>query len=352
MRRGYTTIIVCMLALVVNSCIDPLELEIDDRTWKLVVDGMITNEPGPYTVRLSRSKRYSSYTDSWNAVETGARVIVSDDKGNEETLTETKPGTYLTSVAGIQGQIGNTYSLSIRTKDGKQYTSSPETLLPVPEMDDLYFEVRPVQVLNESDVERTEYVVDVFVDIQDPAEARNYYLWQWQSTFRVSTQPWDYSEKVGNVRVPMPKDCCEICWVTNTTNTVNIQDDRLLNGANIKRHLVTSIPVTAQHFGTKYYLEVKQFSLSEAGYDFWRILKSQIENGGSIQDTPPATIIGNITNLNNPDERALGFFGASAVSKSAIFIRREELGVRIAEYVFPDDCRVLSKSTTEVPAFW
>ncbi|WP_276499081.1 DUF4249 domain-containing protein [Pontibacter litorisediminis] len=344
-------VILSIILLLVGSCIDPLDLEIDDEAEQLVVDGMITNEPGPYSVRLSRSKPYNSYADSWDAVETGATLILSDDQGNEETLIETAPGFYQTSEGGLQGQLGTTYTLSIRTKSGQSYTSAPETLRPVPPIDSLYFEVRPQQILNEADVEETVYVVDVLLDAKDPATEKNYYLWQWQSTFQVNTQPWDYTEKIRGVRVPRPKDCCEVCWVTSPTNSVNVQEDRLLNGGLLSRQVVTQIPVTEQAFGTKYHLEVKQLSLSEAAYDYWRILKAQIENGGGIQDPPPATIIGNITNTAT-GERALGFFGASAVTRRSLVIRREELGVNVGPYVFPDDCRVITNSTTERPVFW
>jgi len=46
------------------------------------------------------------------------------------------------------------------------------------------------------------------------------------------------------------------------------------------------------------------------------------------------------------------YFGASAVTKKSLFVRREKLGVNLGELVFPDDCRVLSNSTTEKPTYW
>ncbi|HEY4652147.1 MAG TPA: DUF4249 domain-containing protein [Pontibacter sp.] len=343
---------VLLVLLLSYSCVDPLELKIDDNAQQLVVDGMITDEAGPYTVRLSRSKPYATYHDNWSTAETGAQVTIADDKGNQETLQEAEPGLYQTSSEGIKGQVGNTYVLTITTKNGERYTSAPETIAPVPTIDNLYFEVRPQLMLNDEDVVQTVYVANVLLDTKDPAAQKNYYMWQWQGTFRVSTQPWDYSEKVRGVRVPMPKDCCEICWVTANTNRVNVTDDRLLNGGNLKHHLVTQIPVIPQTFGFKYHMEVKQLSVSEAAFDYWNMLKTQIETGGSIQDPPPAIVIGNITSVTNPEQRALGFFGASAVTKQSIFILREELGIPVGAYVMPDDCRVLSNSTTVQPDFW
>lgn len=350
--RNPSFIFIALILLLFNRCIDPLELETDSDAQRLVVDGMITDEPGPYSVRLSRSKQYDAYHDSWSVVEAGARVIISDNTGNQETLTETAQGLYQTSPDGIRGQVGNIYTLQITTKGGQQYTSAPETMRPVSPIDSLYFEVRPYFELNEENVQVTRYAVHVLLDAEDPASEKNYYMWRWKGTFRVSTQPWDYTEKVGGVRIPMPKDCCETCWVTANTNSINVLDDRLNNGTNLKRHLVTRIPVTEQAFGFKYHLDVKQYSLSEAAFNYWRILKSQIERGGSIQDPPPANVIGNMSSISNPNERVLGFFGASAATSKAFFVNRDELGVPVGLYVMPDDCRVLSNSTTEQPVFW
>ncbi|WP_347157964.1 DUF4249 domain-containing protein [Pontibacter chitinilyticus] len=340
------------LLLLVSGCIDPLELNIGSDAKRLVVDGLITNEPGPYTVKLSMSEPYATYTGGRSVAVQEAAVVISDEQGTREELTETSPGIYQTSINGIRGEVGHTYTVTIRTKEGRTYTSAPEMLLPVAELDSLYAEVKPQQVLNSENIEETVYVVNVYADAQDPVQAKNFYRWQWEGTYRVSTQPWDYSEKVRGVRVPMPKDCCAICWITNHTNNVNVQDDRLINGGGIKHHLVTQLPVTAQTFGTKYYLEVKQLSVSEAAFDFWSTLGEQISTVGSIQDPPPATIIGNISSIDNPEEKVLGFFGASAVSRKTIFVRREELGVNPGELILPDDCRVLAGSTTEQPSFW
>ena len=341
-----------LLAWVFNSCIDPLELDTASDASRLVVDGRITNEPGPYSVRLSTSEPYATYTDSWDAVVTGATVVVADDKGNQETLTETKPGLYQTSPDGIQGQIGNAYTLSIITKDGNAYVSVPELLLPVPEIDTIYTALHEQQIINPEGIVETNYNVEVYVDAREPGDSKNYYRWQSEGVYRVSTQPWDYSEKVRGIRVPMPKDCCEVCWVTSVAGSVNVSDDRVMNGRSIRRRLVAQIPVNAQTFESKYYLEVKQSSLSEAAFDFWSTLKAQTSNVVSIQDPPPAMVVGNISNKNDPGEKVLGFFGASAVSSKSIFIRREDLSVNPGPLILPDDCRVLPFSTTERPAFW
>jgi hypothetical protein len=351
MKQNYSFLLV-WLSLWLSGCIEPITLDIEKEPEHLVVDGEITNEPGPITIKLSLSAPYASYTGELRSLVRKATVIISDDKGQRETLVENKPGTYTTSGKGLQGQIGNTYTLTIKTREGKQYTSTPELLAPVPAITNLYTEVKEQKILNASGNEETVYNLAVYIDTPDPAETKNYYLWQWEGIYRVSTQPWDYKEKVRGVMVSKPKPCCQICWVTEITNQVNVQNDRFINGKELKRHLITQIPINERTFESKYYLEVKQASISEAGYDYWNMLKTQTANVGNIQDPPPAIITGNIINVNDPGEIALGYFGASAVTKKTIEIKREELGLTLGELIFPDDCRVLSRSTTEKPVFW
>lgn len=349
MKKGYLILLVLSM---LSGCIDPLNLNTEKGTERLVVDGLITNEPAPFSVRLSLSEPYGSYVGNYNSTVRNATVIISDDKGNKETLTESKPGLYTTTGNGLQGQIGNTYTLTIKTKEGKEYTSTPELLAPISDIANLYTEVREQKILNSSGNEETIYVLDVFVDAQDPLDQKNYYMWQWEGVYQVSTQPQDYKEKVRGIWVPKPKVCCAVCWLTEFTNSINVKDDRLINGRQVKRHLVTQIPINERTFGSKYHIEIKQTSISEAAYDYWNMLKTQVSNVGNIQEPPPASIIGNISNVQDPKEKALGYFGASAVVKKSIFIKREELGLNPGELVFPDDYLVLPNSTTEKPLYW
>ncbi|MGV3505140.1 MAG: DUF4249 domain-containing protein [Adhaeribacter sp.] len=348
----FSTRLLLLLPFLASACIDPLDLKPQTGEKLLVVDGMITNEMGPATIRLSNTAAYVAYSEPWNTAETGATLTLTDDQGQQEQLLETSPGVYKTSGQGLQGQAGRTYTLHITTKAGKTYRSQPQLLRPVSAIDSLYTQVRQQKILNSSGNEQQVYVVEVLVDAPDPAETKDFYMWQWEGVYRVNAQPWDHTIKVRGVRVPAPKDCCQICWVTEFTNSINVSDDRLVNGQLRRRHLVTQIPVNERTFEQKYRIEVKQLSLSEEAYRYWSMLRTQVSRVGNIQDPPPATLEGNISNVENPGEKVLGFFGASAVTKKAVFIKREELGMNPGEMIFPDDCRVLTNSTTTQPAYW
>ena len=118
-----------------SKCVEPFEHEIQSYQDILVVEGYITNEPGPYTIDLSRTVPVNS--DKVKK-EQDAFVKITDNYGNTEILAETSPGVYKTAKNGIQGIVGRDYTLHINTADGKKYESAPVTLNPVPGIDSLY----------------------------------------------------------------------------------------------------------------------------------------------------------------------------------------------------------------------
>lgn len=101
------------------SCQKVVDLHLKNADKRYVVEGNITDQPGPYTVTLSRTYPFaSSYTFDGVA---GARVEISDDNGDSETLQEIEPGIYETG--RLTGRIGSTYFLRIAIDD-KVFTAS------------------------------------------------------------------------------------------------------------------------------------------------------------------------------------------------------------------------------------
>ena len=58
-------------------------------------------------------------------------------------------------------------------------------------------------------------------------------------------------------------------------------------------------------------LEVKQYAISPESYAFWNLIRETNEEQGSLSDTQPGTIVGNIRSLTNPSEIVLGYFEAA-----------------------------------------
>ncbi|MEQ9425632.1 MAG: DUF4249 domain-containing protein [Cyclobacteriaceae bacterium] len=135
--------ITIILMLGLSGCVQEFSPEITQGEKRLVVEGRITNGPGPYRVKLSETEDLLlSEVDSLTLTISGAVVEISDDWGNSEILSEIRPGIYETdpNTAGIIGEVGRTYQLTVITEENKVYKSVPETLVSVPEIESLSIE--------------------------------------------------------------------------------------------------------------------------------------------------------------------------------------------------------------------
>ena len=126
-------IFICLLA-----CEVPIDVEYEVSVPQIVVDGLITDQPGPHEIILTYSGAYTSGSDGNNPPVSEAIITITDDLGNIEYLRETRPGRYKTSDFYL-GTVGRTYVLSITTKEGNTIESYPEKMLPVPPVDSVYY---------------------------------------------------------------------------------------------------------------------------------------------------------------------------------------------------------------------
>jgi uncharacterized protein DUF4249 len=343
-------ILIIAFVCTVHSCVDPVDFSKGDDSTNLVVDGMITNETGPYTVYLTRTTDYNSYYSSVQRVK-GAIVMISDDLGNVELLTETYlHGIYKTDPDGIRGLPGRQYKLEIETPDGIHYESDYELLSPVPDIDTIYYERQIIQELDDRSVVQDVDGFQIYIGAKDPEDVKNYYMWSWTGTHEVHTQPWLFM-------YGPPKDCCATCWLSEHTGEINVYDDVLLGGSQIDHQAVAFIRLKkrngARHFRGKYHVEVKQFSVTKEAYEYWSSIGIQIGSSGSIFEPPPEAIAGNITNCDSPEDIVFGYFGASSISTKSIFIPASEAPYPPDDILdWPDDCRMMGNSTAFMPSFW
>ena len=91
-------------------CTERIDLELDDSTIQLVVDGAVTTDTAVHTVRLSKTTSY--YFNEEPPRVAGAIVTLSSEQGVIQ-LKETSPGFYQTK-ADFHGIVGVSYTLNIR----------------------------------------------------------------------------------------------------------------------------------------------------------------------------------------------------------------------------------------------
>ena len=129
-------VIICNI-LLISSCTKEVNIDLNSSNPLLVIEGNITDQAGPYTVKLSKTINFSE-SNSFPSVR-GALVIISDNLGVVDTLRETIQGIYQThTIVGIQG---HSYTLTVFA-EGKQYNAI-STLPSKVNLDSIQFESDP-----------------------------------------------------------------------------------------------------------------------------------------------------------------------------------------------------------------
>jgi len=149
-----------LLSAISFACQKVIDVDLNSAAPQIVIEGNISDSPGPYFVTLSKTVNFDQ-PNTFPPV-SGAHVVMSDNVGNSELLTETSPGTYRTSV--IQGTPERIYTLDVISEE-KEYIATSTMPAPV-KFDSLTLDnirVGPERV----------WVFDVH--FKDPAGVKNYY---------------------------------------------------------------------------------------------------------------------------------------------------------------------------------
>lgn len=335
-------------SIFIGSCIDRINIEVPDSySSQLVVDGEITDEPGPYTVHLSRSARVEKFFLQFSKGVEGAKITIADDVGNSETLNEKEAGTYETKANGIRGVVGRTYSIKIETTDGKVYESIPDKMKPVGDVDSLYYEFESYLPLNDQE----QYGFRFYIDAKGLPNIANLVRWKFTGVFEIEAEPQLHTKPCGGGPCcPDPRPCsgfklseldlttlirvglctCCTCWVTRKEDKPHVSDNQFVSNGNVTKLEVGFIPLEYFPFQKgKYRGEIKQMSLSKEAFDYWRIIQAQKEGATSLFQPPTGKIRSNVFEKNGVDE-VLGVFYASSVKKKQVYLRYSDIKAKFS----------------------
>ncbi len=335
------------------ACIDPYEGDIPEGERLLTVEGYITTNPGPHPIRLTRTDTYGSVFEGLIRPVVQARVGVRDSEGLVTFLTEVTQGVYNTPES-FRAIAGLSYILQIELQDGSNYTSLPERISSVPQLDSLSY--RSIEVATENrDLPRSG--VQLIAHFTDPGDQTNFYYWRTApASYVLVANPELHTlppTHPTNPRGPDPKDCCAICFVNEQSRVQNfaIASDEDFNGLQT-RFPINFIEDDGLRFKDTYRAEVHQLSVSPGAHRFLKLIDQQLGITGSVFDQPPANIRGNMINLENPDEVVLGYFIAASVDSKQIYIQNENLEFLQSPKIIADDCRLSEGALTQPPADW
>ncbi|MVM28952.1 DUF4249 family protein [Spirosoma sp. HMF4905] len=361
MRSIFTWLLACLgITSLLTSCVDPEDITLVGTVNVVVVDGTITDLAEPQIIRLNRS-RADSVTGRFGTLPiTKASVEVVMDSSQVIACHETVAGSYQLP-SDFKGQVGHAYQLRFTLSDGTRYQSTQQVMQTVPPITRATAQFNPTAISPPFSDNLYTAGHDLFIDFTDPVETTNYYRWEWklyeqQSWCRtcyesiytvnqldplppntyfpyyysVSTQPYEdcFHPPSGtapyvslqNNRFDYP--CRTQCWELIYSHYINVFSDQFTNGGIIVKKSVGQIPL---YQSSPCLVDIRQESITKDAYQYYNLFQQQTQNTGSIVDTPPTALAGNIHNQANRSEVVVGYFTASSVAVFPYYLPRNDI---------------------------
>lgn len=312
-----------------GSCIDPYEIDLNQNNQVLVVEGFLTDDgQNPDTIRI----QYSVYRDAYIALTPIASVkasVFNLTSGEEIKLIEYGTGKFLPPL-NFKPKLNNKYVLKFNLPNGQTYESSPESLQITPSIAKVYDTFNPKSRLAENGKGFVS-ANEIFVDFQDIPNQKNYYLWRYtqyerlQHCMTCNYSMYDFYKDACVNRLNYLREsyydygCAEECYAIIKGKEVNVMSDVVSDGALVTARLVAKVPY---YYDSGCLLDIEQMCISPEMYAYHKILESQSQTSGGLADTPPAAIVGNIQNVNAPNEKVVGHFGVVNIQKKRYWVNR------------------------------
>jgi hypothetical protein len=255
------------------GCQKVINVDLNEAAPKIVIEGLINDRRGPYSISITRSGSY--FNQPVLPTVSDAKVIISDDFGITDSLSEVAPGFYVTSKT--RGFPGRTYTLKV-ISDDIEYTGT-STMLSHVSIDSLTLVKSEIQRFDLSGNEQNSDQYEIHCFFKDPLE-KNFYRIRVLKNDSINTQSY------------------------------RLYDDQYTNG------LVTEFRVSNAEAGNTYRIEL--LSIDKATYDYYRTLADLIYTNPFFGSTPA-----------NPDSNlsngSLGYFGTAAISSRTVIITQDIL---------------------------
>jgi hypothetical protein len=251
-------------AVLVSSCEDVVQVDLDTAAPKLVINGSLQWQKGTagneQKIKLTTT---TGFYDTTIPTVSGALVLVTNSDNVTFNFTEEVPSSGLYLCHDFVPEIDKTYTLTV-VLNGETYNAT-ETLKSVSP-------ITNITQNNEGGLSGTDIEIKTYFN--DPGDAVNYYLFKYKSS---------------NDAIP----------------SYEVNDDEFFQGNEFFGYY------TNEDIAAGDTLDITIYGISKRYSEYMN--KLILISGGSNGpfSTPPATVRGNIVNQTHPDNYALGYFNLS-----------------------------------------
>lgn len=340
MNTRFQKIIIFLYLIIGFGCKDTIDLSPQKNQLEgIAIQGkLIKGSPSITYVNVERVFTYSGESRQTLPI---SSVSIFDETGNEFLLTRNKTvsdfiGYIEPNQSNFKVDYYQNYACRVVLMDGAIYESSFEMLLPVPQIENLEFEVVEKDIKNNiGDYEAAKFArfrVNTPIKIDTDAQKSNL-RWIIFRTYRLGL-----SANLNNSN----------CVFTDGADFshIDVAKGSRIEGDFLKRYNFYDEYIT-QNFGRTYYLTVQQESLTDGAFNYWNELKNLTQRVGTQFEPTPGVINSNFRNINNPSEEVYGYFYATSRDIKRIRICPNELGFQPEIAFAPDFC-----PSGRIPSFW
>ncbi len=334
-----------LVAVGISGCIKEVSFKQETSPSAIAIYGAITNDPRPQELAIVQTGGFEK--DDAQRPVIGAVAILQDDLGNKEQYIEMADGRYILSKTIVKGVPGRTYKIEIVLPDGKIIHSNPEKMPAVLPIEKLYGRNDSTQTLT------------LYADMTIPGGQEAWVRWEADRVRLLRELP---KGPFG----PPPKIC--YLWTHFSRQEAN-----LFHSNEINDYHVIGQDVGMSNINSTFYerncIQMYQFSTTAASYNFWGDVQKAANPKGTIFDTPPAAVKGNLHYVSDPDTPVFGFFEAMSVDTARLFVYRDEFegiivtdpcNLNYSSYGLASngyapeciDCLLKESATLEKPWFW
>lgn len=295
------------LILSALACVEPYELLLEKNAEKIIfVNGFLNDGGEEQIITIAESVPLSGIVYS-NEIP-GLKVEILVNNVEKIALINKNKGNYMIPKT-LKFEIGKSYKLLFERLDGTKYESTSQSFKPAPKIEK-HYEIFTLDGIKKLDKNIPGH--KIYIDYTDPYAEKNNYYWIWTLWERqyvcLTSGNFDYY-------------CRGDCWEIIQNLDVNIANDNFSNGKQVKGKLIAEIPYYQDRGAL---LEIKQQVVSDEAFRYLQIYQGQTQGTGTLADSPPAKLVGNIRNINDSKEEVAGFFTIAGTSSIKYWLSRED----------------------------
>lgn len=335
---------------------------------ELVVEAVLKQEDFTFRIELSNSLPRGSSTVS--APISDARVsLLSEDLDATFDFSLVGAGIYSLNQNQVQIKTGSRYKLIINLVNGERYESTFEEVLPAQPLQGLKVNLAKGSYPLNNNIAEGEYIE--IKSLVQKGEEDYYFRYDYAGDYAFRA-PYQGSDLCQDLEVEGGPEILPelLCYKKDDKNLpINIYSNEDFNAGASASAVILKIG-SNRKFAFGYNMRVRKYTISKEFYNYLEAVKAQVEFQGSLLDPPPSQIVGNITNVNQPEKKALGYFTFESTASETVFIPadffQEPIEDPLNEYacnyspetpnVLPDlwccNCKLFPGATVEPPLNW